>query len=168
MSASLGLGRLPTRIGLETVQSLSITSLQLATGVFCCAMGVLMLVAPHQFNWPVFAWLQGQLTWWGLGFLAAGVGLLIILTLVPGFGLKVVVHLWAGGLLLALAAGFVRTGVWSGMAPYLVLGLGTAFAPFLARPAFRRTWLHGEAFALLDIENCVVGEDKGRAAVLFL
>jgi len=56
-----------------------VTASRWAVGTFCAAMGVLMLVAPHQFNWPAFAWLQGQLTWWGLGFLAAGVGLLVIL-----------------------------------------------------------------------------------------
>ena len=106
---------LPHRNSVVTVGTPSIADLRLAVGMFCAAMGVLMLVAPHQFNWPAFAWLQGQLTWWGLGFLAAGVGLLVIPTLLPWFGLKMLVHLCAGGLLLALAAGFVRTGVWSGL-----------------------------------------------------
>src|ERR1700694_2143065 len=131
------------------VGPLSFTSLRMAVGMFCAAMGVLMLVAPHQFNWPAFAWLQDQLTWWGVGFLAAGVGLLGVVTLAPKFGVMVLVHLWAGSLLLALAAGFVRTGGWSGAAAYIVLGLGTALAPLLAHFVFRRTGLHGEAFSLL-------------------
>jgi hypothetical protein len=125
-----------------------VTSLQYAVGTFCSAMGVLMLVAPHQFNAPAFAWLQGQLIWWGVGFLAAGVGLLIVVSMLPRFVLVVPVHLWAGGLLLGLAAGFVRTGVWSGTAPYLVLGLGTAAAPLLGHLVVQRSWLRGEAFPL--------------------
>lgn len=131
-----------------SVRALSFESLRLAAGAFCAAMGVLMLVAPHQFSWPAFEWLQNQLTGWGIGFLVAGVGLFAVVTLAPGFRLVVLAHLWAGGLLLVLAAGFVRAGAWSETPPYLVLGLGTAVAPLLARSASRRRWLHGEAFAL--------------------
>jgi len=134
---------------LRASEPLSISGLQWAVGVFCSAMGVLMLVAPHQFDWPAFAWLQSQLTWWGVGFVAAGVGLLSVVTLAPRFGRVVLVHLLAGGLLIALAAGFVQTGGWSAAAAYLVLGLGTAVAPFLAHFVFRRPWLRREALSLL-------------------
>ena len=112
-------------------------------------MGALMLVAPHQFSWPAFAWLQGQLTLWGVGFLAAGLGLLAVVSLAPGFGAVVLIHLWAGSLLLALAAGPIRTGGWSGALGYLVLGFGTAVAPLVARLGFRHPGLHGEAFSVL-------------------
>ena len=132
-----------------TVAGLSITSLQWAVGTFCFAMGALMLVAPHQFNWPAFAWVQGQLTLWGVGFLAAGVGLLAVVTLAPRFGQMVLIHLWAGSLLLALGAGLVRTGGWSGGSAYLVLAVGTAVAPLVARLVFRHPWLQGEAFSVL-------------------
>jgi len=125
------------------------TSLNWAVGTFSFGLGVLMLVAPHQFGWPAFAWLQDQLTWWGIGFVTAGVGLLAVVALAPRFGLVVLAHLWAGGLLLALAAGFVRIGGWGGATAYLVLGLGTSVAPLLTRFDLRRTWLRGDALSLL-------------------
>ena len=112
-------------------------------------MGVLMLVAPHQFSWPAFAWLQDQPTGWGIAFIAAGVGLLTVVTLAPRFDVVVLAHLLAGALLLALAAGFIRIGAWGGAAAYLVLGLGTALAPVLGRLDFQRTWLRVDALSLL-------------------
>jgi hypothetical protein len=132
-----------------TVEALSFTSLQWAVGTFCFAMGVLMLVAPHQFNWPAFAWLQDQLMGWGVGFLAAGVGLLSVVTLAPRFAVVVLAHLWAGSLLLALGAGLSRSGGWGGAAAYLFLGLGTAAAPLMTHRDFRPAWLHGDALAVL-------------------
>jgi hypothetical protein len=111
-------------------------------------MGMLMLVAPHQFNWPAFALLQAQLTWWGLGFLAAGIGLLAVVILAPRFGLVVLAHVWAGALLLVLATGFVQIGGWGAAFAYLALGLAAA-DPLVGRLDVRRTWLHADALSLL-------------------
>jgi signal transduction histidine kinase/HAMP domain-containing protein len=149
LASGLALSRPTLNHGLTASQPLSITSLLWAVGVFCSAMGALMLVAPHQFDWPAFAWLHDQLTGWGVGFVAAGVGLLVVVILAPKFGLVVLSHLWTGGLLLALAAGFIRTGGWSGAFAYLVLGLGTALAPLYGRLVFRHPWLHVEAMPVL-------------------
>jgi diguanylate cyclase (GGDEF)-like protein len=132
-----------------SVGELSTTTLPWAVGAFCAAIGVLMLVAPHQFNWPAFALLQDQLTWWGLSFLAVGVGLLAVVTLAPGFGVEVLVHVCAGGLLLVLGAGLVRVGGWGGAWAYLILGLGTIVVPLLGRLDYRRTWLRADALAVL-------------------
>lgn len=134
---------------MRTRGTLSLTSLRWVVGGFCVAMGVLLLVAPHQFSWPAFVWLQDQTTWWGLAFVAGGVCLLATVTLAPGFSLTVLAHLWAAGLLIALAAGFIRIGAWGGAAAYVVLGLGTAVAPWLGRLDFRRTWLHVDALSWL-------------------
>ena len=58
----------------------SLLEVLVALTLFAVAMGVLMLVAPHQFDWPASAWLHNQLTWWGMGFLAASTSLLAALT----------------------------------------------------------------------------------------
>jgi len=64
-----------------------------------------------------------------------------------GRGLEGILLLAAA--LLGLAAGFIRTGGWGGAAAYLVLGLGTAAAPWLGRLDVRRSWLHVDALSWL-------------------
>ena len=128
---------------------LSITSLQWAVGLFCASTGALMLVAPHQFELVAYVASPAQLVWWGLALLSAGAGLIAVGTLAPRFRLVLATHLWAAGVLLALAAGFALSGQGGGAVNYVIIGLGTATAPGLLRFRPDRGWLHGEAFSLL-------------------
>ncbi|MBI4491539.1 MAG: PAS domain S-box protein [Chloroflexi bacterium] len=57
--------------------------------------------------------------------------------------------MFAGALLLLLAAGFLATGVWAGTGVYTVLGLGTALAPFLSGVRGDQPESVGDLFALL-------------------
>ena len=57
MPRPFGLGRLPSRRELETVQTLNISSLQWLVGAFIATLGALMLVSPHQFAAPTYAYL---------------------------------------------------------------------------------------------------------------
>ncbi|MBI4494084.1 MAG: GAF domain-containing protein [Chloroflexi bacterium] len=118
-------------------------------GGFSAAIGALMLVAPHQFEAPHYAAFQPYLPWWGAAFLLAGVGLLCVSVLAPQRTLEVTAHLFAGAVQGVLAYGFLATGTWTGASTHLVLGLGTALAPFLPRSRLDRPGAGGDLFALL-------------------
>jgi signal transduction histidine kinase len=148
VSAPIGLSRLTSRIQLETVRSLSITSLQWTVGAFVATIGALMLVSPHQFASLAYVPVSGHLAWLGPGFLVAGAGLLAVALPSPRFRYVVLAHLWAAGMLLTLAGGFALSGSWSGTSNYGVLGLGTALAPLLALGGKDRARA-GDAFSLL-------------------
>ncbi len=138
MPAPNDLGHLPVRPGPETIQTLSISSLQWVVGAFIATLGAMMLVAPHQFAAAPYAALSPQLAWFGPGFLGAGASLLAVATPGPRFRYVVLAHLWAGGMLLMLAWGFALSGSWSGTSNYGVLGLGTALAPLLSSVRTKR------------------------------
>jgi PAS domain S-box-containing protein len=133
MSTLFGVGRIPVGRGFDTMQALSISSLQWVVGMFIATLGALMLVSPHQFSAATYSHLSPHLAWFGPGFLLAGAGLLAVATPGPRFQYVVLAHLWAGGMLLFMAAGYAFNGSWSGTSNYGVLGLGTAVAPLLTR-----------------------------------
>jgi PAS domain S-box-containing protein len=128
---------------------LRITTLQWGVGVFCAAMGALILVAPHQFTPAVFAPLQRAFSPWGVGFVLAGAGLLTLATLAPTLRFVLPVHLWAAAMLSVLAVGFAGAGAWDATSSFLVLALGTAAAPLLAAMSPERRWLHGDVLSLV-------------------
>ena len=125
---------------------LRISSLQWAVGGFCTVIGALMVVAPFQFHSPAYTGLRPQLVWLGPGLLLAGGALFAAGTLAPRIRIVFLVHLWASGMLLFLATRFAQNGVLSGVASYLVLGVGVLLAPLLSRPRTPLFWLHGDAF----------------------
>src|ERR1700682_2457624 len=81
--APIGLGRLPAIRELETVQTLRISSLQWVVGAFLATLGALMLISPHQFAAPTYAYLSPHLAWFGPGFLLAGAGLIAVASAAP-------------------------------------------------------------------------------------
>jgi PAS domain S-box-containing protein len=113
---------------------ITVTSLRWAVGVLTAVIGGMMLIVPHQFRSPTYTALQGQLGLWGVFFLLTGVGLLLLAATRPPRWVRVAIHLAVGAELLALAYGFAVVGVWTGFSNWIVVGLGTALAPFLARP----------------------------------
>jgi signal transduction histidine kinase len=137
----------PVTPGLDSVQTLSISSLQWVLGAFIATLGALILVSPHQFGAAAYGPIRPLLAWFGPGFLLGGGWLLVIATLRPSFHYVVLAHLFAGSMLVILAGGFAFSANWSGTSNYGVLGLGTALAPFVARLRTSRT--SGEAFSLL-------------------
>ncbi len=116
-------------------------------GFFCSFLGSLVLVAPHRFTAPYVLNLYS--VWWGMSALLSGVLLLAVAAFRPRREARLLVHLLAGGTLLALAASFAGAGIWIAVSAYVVLGLGTALAGFLpAGPAAPETPVR-DLFALL-------------------
>ena len=113
-------------------RGLSITSLQLAFGMFTTVIGTLVLVAPYHFSGPAFISLQATLPVWGVTFLVAGASLVCAAAMALRQQLLCAAHLLAGGALLivALVSGF--SGNWAGVPLFTVSGLGVAVAPYLA------------------------------------
>jgi signal transduction histidine kinase/HAMP domain-containing protein len=128
-----GHGCLQVRHKLETYQTLSISSLQWVVGAFTATLGALMLVSPHQFAAPAYAYLAPHLAWFGPGFLLAGAGLIAVASPAPRLRFRLVAHAAAGAMLLVLAGGFAFSASWTGTTNYTVLGLGTILAPLLVR-----------------------------------
>ncbi len=116
-------------------------------GFLCSFLGALVLVAPHRFTAPYV--LGFYSVWWGVSALFSGVGLLAVAAFRPRREIRILVHVLAGGTLLALAASFAGAGIWIAVSAYVVLGLGTALAGFLPTgPADPRTPVR-DLFAVL-------------------
>jgi signal transduction histidine kinase len=81
--------------------------------------------------------------------MVAGVSLVAVATLAPRRRFTFAAHVWAGSMLVALAAVFTMSGAWTGTSNYLVLGLGIVLAPLLSRTRAQPAWLQGEAFSLV-------------------
>ena len=107
---------------------LSVDTLQWSLGLLSAGIGAFMLVAPHQFEIPPYAFLLPYLAGWGLVGLAAGIALLSVPVTRPSPTTTAVIQGVVGLALLGLAFGFARAGAWTGVAFYLTLGLGTPFA----------------------------------------
>ncbi len=142
----------PARRDLQTVfAGLSVDTLQWSLGLLCAGIGAFMLVAPHQFESPPYAFLLSYLPVWGLLGLAAGIALLSVPVTRPGPAATAVIQGIVGMALLGLALGFARAGGWTGFFFYLSLGVGTPFA--WERPGTRRArapaLLSGDVLALL-------------------
>lgn len=144
-------------------RDMRIGALQWAVGVFCAATGVLMLVAPHQYPLPEYATLRPHLIWSGGLFVLAGAALMMVPARRPRRSLEVAAHLVGGSALLALAVGFIESGIWTGTVNYSVLALATTLAPHLQRPRdSRRPTEEGDLFAL------AVGVGAAVNGLLFL
>ena len=140
-----------------------IGTLQWAVGVFCAATGALMLVAPHQYPLPENAALRPRILWLGGFFVLAGAALVGVPARRPRRSLEAAAHIVGGSALLALAVGFIESGIWTGTVNYGVLALATAMAPHLHRIGeSRRTAEAGDLFAL------AVGVGAAVNGLLFL
>ncbi len=138
-------------------------TLQWAVGVFCATTGILMLLAPHQFRVPEYAVLRPYLPWLGCLMVLAGGALVGVATLRGRKGLLVPAHLLGAAALLALAASFVESGVWTGVVNYTVLALALALAPLGARGSSPpETREGGDLFAL------AIGAGAAINGLLFL
>ncbi|MEA2692260.1 MAG: hypothetical protein QOJ16_1647 [Acidobacteriota bacterium] len=110
------------------LDGLSVDTLEWSLGLFCALVGALMLVAPHQFGDPSYAFIAPYLAGCGLIGLAGGIALLSVPVTRPGPAVTAVVHGVVGLALLGLGIGFARAGAWNGFLFYTVLGVGTALA----------------------------------------
>ena len=134
---------------IDPVTGRGIRTVEWAIGAFCALIGALMIVTPHQFSNPVYAPVRPALAAWGTGFLASGLGLMLIAVFRPRRRVAIAVHLLAGGLLLTLASQFLVSATWTVVPVYTALGVGTALAPFVARLVTRVSGGHGELFAVV-------------------
>jgi PAS domain S-box-containing protein len=104
--------------------------LQCVVALLCATFGTLMLVAPHQFDSPVYAPLRANLNLWGYLFLTAGASLMAVAILGIHGRFNKAIGVLSGGALLGLGMAFGVIGAWSGLAFYSVLGLGALLAGF--------------------------------------
>jgi signal transduction histidine kinase len=140
-------------------------------GLLCATTGALMLVAPHQFETPVYASVRPYLAEWGIGLVVAGVGLLGLIGFSPGRGVRIAVDLFSGSALLFLAFGFAVEGGVAGAVFYGVLGFATALAAFVPvavrSPTQRSRDLHiitvGAAAALIGISMLGFPDQFGQS-----
>jgi signal transduction histidine kinase len=129
-------------------QRVSTATLRWIVGFFCSLLGALVLVAPHRFSAPFT--LAAYANAWGVTALLSGVSLLAVAVFRPRPAVGFLVHALAGGALLALAASFAGSRVWTAAFTYVLLGLGTAFAGlFPASPPDRQGPPPRDLFALL-------------------
>lgn len=132
-----------------TAPELGLWTLQWAIGGFFAIVGMMMLVAPHQFNSPPYAAIRPGLPWWGTGFLVTGGAMVVVAAVAPARPFVVAAHASVGLAMLLLAGGFTVTANWFGTTVYGTLGLGTLVAPFVARsslPPPRRRPVRGAAW----------------------
>ncbi len=145
------------------MRAMRIGTLQWAVGAFTSIMGTVMLVAPHQFRLPEYAFLRLLLPWAGYAFLGAGVALIAVAALRAHGWASLGAHLLAAAALLSLALDFCTIGVWSGTVGYLVLGAATAAAHFLG--AVRS---EGPASGRGDLFAAAIGLSTAMQGMLFL
>jgi signal transduction histidine kinase len=128
-----------------------------AVGVFCTAIGVLMLVVPHQFTASFFDAIRPILLWYGIATLLAGVGFLLVALMRLRRWVVVAAHVFCGVVLLLFALMLFRGGSLTGGPLYLVLGLGTLLTGLVA-PQWQaiRAKLRGDLFALM-MGLCAIG-----------
>src|SRR3954447_3089496 len=112
-----------------------IGSLQCAVGVFCVVVGVMVLVATHQFNAPAFAPLQPYRLWVGSWATLSGLALPAVAALQAGRALTLAAHFAAALAILALTWGAVQAGALGSVSVDVVLGWSVLIAPWLPRPA---------------------------------
>jgi PAS domain S-box-containing protein len=110
----------------------SINALRLVVGTFCCLIGVVMLVTPHELSTPLYVVFQSNLNVWGTIFLILGIALVAMNSFPFNRQIEIVVFLLSAGALLTLAIGVGLGGGWTGTINFGVLGLATAIAPFVA------------------------------------
>jgi len=136
--------------------ALSGSSLRWAMGLFCSFVGAFMLVAPHQFDGPMYGPLRAFGTVWAAAALAAGVGLLSMATLRTRRTPRLLAHGLASLVLLSLAAALAMAGGWAGMIFYAVLAGGLVTSPGLrGRPPRGPT---GDLLALaMGLGSAVLG-----------
>ncbi|MCC6173894.1 MAG: GAF domain-containing protein [Chloroflexi bacterium] len=130
--------------------------LRWAVGSLCALTGALMLVAPHQFAGPAYTLFQQHLDVWALVFLGSGAGLLVVAVFDPPRPAAAILHLLAGGILLLLAVGCLRTGSWTGVVVYSVLSAVTIVVPLLRSAAGASIGLFEVVMALSAIGSGVL------------
>jgi len=112
------------------VRQIRADSLRWVVGILYAVMGTMMLVAPHLFSGPIYATLRPHIAWWGSGFLLSGVILLSVAVLKSPVRLRVLAHLLAGAIVVALAGGLIGITTTGGVT-WIVLGASTAVAAFI-------------------------------------
>ncbi|NMB88874.1 MAG: PAS domain S-box protein [Chloroflexi bacterium] len=143
-----------------------IRTLQWTVGAFCTLLGTMLLVIPHQFYMVLSHPLKYWLPVWGVLFLGAGIGLVVIAAVTTSRQVVTIFHLLAGGLLLVLAAGSYSDLEWVYSGNYVVIGLGTILAGFLPRAWVRTRSLPGHV-DLLAIVIGMVGVTNGVLILAF-
>jgi diguanylate cyclase (GGDEF)-like protein/PAS domain S-box-containing protein len=132
---------------MRNVQRTGIATLQWLVGLFCAAIGTLMLVAPHQFAASAYSAFKPHLPVWGIFFLVGGVGLLGVAALRPRRPLVIIAHIWAGLALVSLSGGFIASSHLPGISNYAILGLGTIVVGLMPRGWRERALLGRDGFA---------------------
>ncbi|MBE9125978.1 MULTISPECIES: ATP-binding protein [unclassified Coleofasciculus] len=115
--------------------AIRIDTLQWFVGIYVAIRGVLMLMVPHQLSSSVFIPIQPYFPWLGTVQVLGGTALIAVATLLPRRRLVVIAaHFVAAIALLQAAFGHILSQTWTGAMGFIILGLGTAIAPFLPHP----------------------------------
>lgn len=131
-------------------------ALQWAVGLYCVSIGTLMLITPHQFGSRTFVPLQPVLPQWGAALFLAGSALLYVAIFAPQRWFVIGTHMISGVMLLSLAYAFTTSRAWTGTTSYLVLGVGTCCAPFVAVSESSRPGVQRDLFSLMMATVAIV------------
>ncbi len=108
-----------------------VNRLQMAVAAFFAIIAALMLITPHTFRFFIDLPIERHPFVWGLLFLLGSLGLFAIITMYVSQRLAALIDLAASGLLVVLAAGFVRSAMWINSLTYAMLALGLALAALI-------------------------------------
>lgn len=122
-------------------------ALDWAGGVFCGALGALLLIRPDQFDTLRYPVAQLYLVPVGAALLLTGTALLLLRTNSRTPGIAVLAHALAGLELAAVAISMSLEGRWTGAVACASLGAGVAASPFAGRAGGRRFELYGLVLA---------------------
>ena len=124
----------------------AIGTLQGFTSIFLGVVGALMLVAPHQFNIPVYAALRPHVPLWGVALMCAAAGLGAAMV-TRRRAVRLALHVAGGFVLLLLASRFVGMA-WIPVTNYAMLGMAVLAAPLVAPDASGKAPARSDLFAL--------------------
>ncbi|HEX3246105.1 MAG TPA: cache domain-containing protein, partial [Chloroflexota bacterium] len=127
--------KLPDSVRGQTGPSLAIEATQCGAGLYCLALGTLMLVAPHAFHAPIYQAFHAALPWWGMLFTLGAVGIGLAAIRILDGPLRLLLHVPAMAGLLAVAYVWVSFQVWSAAAAYGLLTAAILYAALQRSPA---------------------------------
>lgn len=127
VAADLPRGRISPRetiIWDVKVRQLRTSSLRLTVGICCTLLGTFMLVAPHRFTGQPYTLVEPGVPVWSTILLLAGLAVLSTGFLPAPKAVTTCAHLFAAGVLLALASAFAVRGMWTAVSVCGTLALG--------------------------------------------
>jgi PAS domain S-box-containing protein len=152
-----------TPIPLSRPVTFSIEATQCGAGLYCLALGTLMLVAPHVFHHAFYQAFHSALPWWGLLFTAGSLGIGLAAMRSPDGLARLVLHLPALAGLVAIALVWLSFGAWPLAITYGLLSAALVYSA-ARRPDDGQ--LPGRSGDLLPLAFGVIGIVNGIALLV--